>query len=72
MQVGDPKELLRCMRKLLIGMEAKEGQGRGCPLPLNDVIPLFTSNPAQRLKLSNKGIVGAPVLDLQETDICSS
>lgn len=52
------------MRKLLIGMEAKEGQGRDRPLPLKDVIPLFTSNPAQRLKLSNKGTVGAPVLDL--------
>lgn len=46
-QVADPKELLQCLRDL----HFEDG------LPLEQVLPLFTSQPAVRLKLSNKGCV---------------
>jgi hypothetical protein len=48
-QVADPKELLQCLRDLVL----LEG------LPIRDVIPLFTQNPAARLKLRDKGSVSA-------------
>ena len=48
-QVADPKELLICLRQLVF--EDK--------FTLQQVIPLFTSQPAARLKLSNKGTASA-------------
>lgn len=48
-QVADPRELLRMLRQL----HFEDG------LVLEDVIPLFTSQPAARLKLHQKGSVSA-------------
>ena len=48
-QVADPKELLRMLQQL----HFEDG------LVLADVIPLFTSQPAARLKLPQKGSVRA-------------
>ena len=46
-QVAEPKELFTCMQRLI----HEKGLG------LSEVLPLFTSNPAQRLKLPHKGQV---------------
>ena len=46
-QVAEPKELFTCMQRLI----REKGLG------LYEVLPLFTSNPAQRLKLPHKGQV---------------
>ena len=48
-QVADPRELLRTLRQL----HFEDG------LSLEDVIPLFTSQPAARLQLLHKGSVRA-------------
>jgi hypothetical protein len=48
-QVADPRELLRTLRKLHYEDN----------LLLEAVIPLFTSRPAVRLQLPNKGSVSA-------------
>ncbi len=47
MQVAEPRELLQCLQDLVL----KE------KLPLEAVLPLFTQNPAKRLKLHDKGQV---------------
>lgn len=54
MQVAEPKELLQCLQ-YLIRIDQK---------PMRKVLPLFTENPARRLKLHNKGKVHPSLLEI--------
>lgn len=52
MQVAEPKELLHCLQDLV----------QKDKVPLEDALALFTSNPAKRLKLHQKGQVRSDTL----------
>ena len=56
MQVAEPKELLRCMQKLLLQTKHMAGP-QDKQMTLLRFLSLFTSNPAARLKLPHKGQV---------------
>ncbi|KAK9915963.1 hypothetical protein WJX75_006621 [Coccomyxa subellipsoidea] len=47
-KVAEPKELLTCLQHLIVDYE----------VPMEKALPLFTENPARRLKLHNKGKIG--------------
>ena len=49
--MAEPKELFTCLQHLFCDQEP------GLKLSLDDVLALFTINPARRLKLSHKGRV---------------
>lgn len=67
-QITAPSELLACLRALVL----EDGW------PLERALPLFTSNPAARLKLARKGRVSHPArrtalhLSCEACTICCS